>query len=441
MEEDPPTSSTEPTNLPTPDTVIQPAAAPVEPIAEPAAIVPEASGPAEPKVATPANTTIEPTEIVEPAPAPVIGNLVDKPAVATAEVVPTPAAPSANTEGMPAGAVVIEAPVSESSSAESGSVVSTLVPDGSPSVGKDTASAPGMIYSHNSLARAKEGKMRKLKMVVFFVILPIILGAAGYTYFWMLPAKYADTYLSTVKPAYSDQSGKMKVVYDSFSRSVFSVDDNPPASDKKDLDEVKPMIDAAISSTSTLKSKNHLKVLPGTAWLHKVADTNKKYKAMQQYVTDSGKLLNDYQALTTYISKVDDIQVADNDQLALGLEKAVAVLSDRSLAAADLDAKTALAALTPIVASFKQLQVPADVKQDQDAGVGAIDGVISALNEIDAGISTGTPNQITSGAAHLQQAFTTLDNLDKTTGQADHLQHDSSIHQQITALQAAKPLN
>src|SRR5262249_30882117 len=86
-------------------------------------------------------------------------------------------------------------------------------------------------------------------------------------YFWFLPAHFASQYLDAVKQPYQQQSAQLPVVYDSLHRKVFSSTTTSSASNNKDIAYINGVLRTAQSNTDALKAKNHLTVLPGTAWV------------------------------------------------------------------------------------------------------------------------------------------------------------------------------
>lgn len=287
------------------------------------------------------------------------------------------------------------------------------------------------------MKHARVGKSRRgLTLLITGLILIGLIGG-GYVYFWMLPARYADNYLSAVRPAYNNQSAKMKTAFDSFKLPILSSKDTTEDSDKKDLETIKSATDAALSSTSTLKSKNQLKTLPGTAWTSKTKEANQKYEAMQKYVTDSDNFLKDYQTLTSYVDQF--AQLSNSGKLDAMFTQAGVLASARPNQVIPA-VKAALAATSPVLSTLQQLNPPADLKQVSDDLVKDVNSLYSALTEIDKGIAGQNAEQINNGSVHFAQALASFSNIQNFQDAVDKLQTDSAIYSQITKLQAEKPL-
>jgi hypothetical protein len=291
----------------------------------------------------------------------------------------------------------------------------------------------GVVFGHNSQSSIR--RSRKGLIVGGVAVLLVLVG--GLVYFWYLPTQAANKYLSDIKPAYEDQASKLKTAYGTFQKPVFTNNDSTPEEDAKDLADIKSATDAAVSSTDALQKKNHLKLLPGTAWLPSVSKAGKQSKALEQYTSDSTKFLKDYKLLGDYLGQFDQTFTPQLDQVgnALGDFGAATTPAKELAGIKDVSAK-----LTAVIDSLKKLNPPPDLKQLNDNLINGLDSMNKAAGVIAAGLSSRNQIQVEEGYNQLLKSESSLSDI-SATDINNKLQHDSQISKEIETLKSAKPLN
>jgi hypothetical protein len=308
----------------------------------------------------------------------------------------------------------------------------------SPASGSAQFSNPPVdIYSANSQAIKKANLVRNIH---WRIVIPIILGGFGILllfYFIILPIYWANNYLSSIKAPYNTQTASMTTVYISFSRPVFTSNTTTDQSDSVDLSYTQGVITKGLSATTSLKSKNHLIVLPLTTWLHPVSKANKQYIAMKQYVGDSKSFLSDYQTLSTYITQLEKIQQNQAPQV----NSSIAALAQANNASQLLTAsQNATAALGAFITSLKTLHPSIDVQGLNTNLITNFNTVNVALLGVTNGIETRNSAELSESGAQLQSGAISLGQA-LNINTASLLQNNSVIKQQINKLQSEHPLN
>ena len=271
-----------------------------------------------------------------------------------------------------------------------------------------------------------------IEALVIIIVIVVIVFVGGFVY-----QNSADTkYHTAVKPAYDKQSTQMAVVYKSFGRPVFSSNDSTPDSDKQDLSFINTAIQDAQSETNNLTTQNKLMIVPGLSWMSSVSKTSKENTAVKQYINDSNAFLTNYQTLSTYVTQLEKIE---NTQLTAFTDSVNQVSDATSLTELSTTTGNASKKLSTTIDSLRTLKPTSDVQKINTDLINDLDNMNTDLKNIAAGADAKNSAAISSAANKLVQDSTTLEAF-AGTDVASILQGDSQIHQQITKLEAEKPL-
>ena len=293
------------------------------------------------------------------------------------------------------------------------------------------------IISSGSIEKGANARRRKIILisVVSSISFLVIFVAV---YFWILPAHWASAYSSKVKTAYNQQTTKMNVVYESFSRPGYNPGQTTLAGDEQDYSYTEGVIKDAQTDTTTLAAQNHLTLWPGMSLLPAAAKAKKEYQAIGSYVAQSNAYLSDYQETAVYLGKF--LTVADTD-LPQVLGALAAFGNARTLAAFTASSQAASPVISQFVTDLSALQPSPDLKQTNDDLIDANSQLKTGLDGMNQAISVKDLNELILNAEQVQQAGAKLQALGQTSI-AQELQGDSShLKSQIAALKSANPLN
>jgi hypothetical protein len=265
--------------------------------------------------------------------------------------------------------------------------------------------------------------------IVFFILL---IGAA--TYLWILPTRWANIYINNTKPLYLKQSSQMTTAFESLGRPVFN-EYTTVATDKQDFAYISNALTIATNSTNTLKAKNHLTVLLGTTWLHKVSTTNTEYQAMQQYVSDSQIFLSDYKELLIYAEQIEQVGQVQLPPLANDFDAIEATTNNSALLAALQQTTTDLQNFSDQV---KGLKPSPDLTQFNEDLLSDLSGMNSSLQGLVSALQGNISANISDLFAELETSFSNFIDLLNTNPTAN-IQTNSIINGQITSLEAEHP--
>jgi len=297
---------------------------------------------------------------------------------------------------------------------------------------------PVIVSGKKKKERYKLPKFRQLNLWSIFtaiLFLAIIGGAASYL--WFLPIHWSSAYTNKIQPDYIKQAGQMTVVYESFTRPIFSGSNASATSNSEDLTYTAGVLLTASAGTNSLRLANHLTILPGTTFLHKVATANQEYQAMQQYVSDSQTLIADYSMLVTYIQKFSvlaqtQLGTLQNDLNNLGLSSANPSTIEPALQTTTTD-------LQNITNQVKALKPSSDLEQFNNDLLGDLHGMDNSLQGLLSVLQGNTSVDLVSSSGELQTAVTNYITL-LGTNPFVNLQTDSTLHSQIVSLEAETPL-
>lgn len=268
-------------------------------------------------------------------------------------------------------------------------------------------------------------------LIILFVL---VIGVVSYG--WLLPNYWASNFISSVKSPYQKQAAQMTIVYQTLGRSVFN-GSGTGASDDQDMSDIKSALKSATNDTAALASADHLIVLPGTNWSHKVSKANNEHQAMQQYISDSKTLIANYSTLMTYIQQFgqigqDKIQLVANDLVTMQNE-AGNTSAVRSIA------QTTTTDLQDLDNQLKTLKPSADVQQFNGDLITAISGMQSSLQSVLAAVQGNSSVDVIGAIGQYKTSFNDLVTL-TNTAPTIHIQTSSTLHDEITNLQAEHPI-
>jgi hypothetical protein len=293
-------------------------------------------------------------------------------------------------------------------------------------------STPDLLVTEKPKSSYKTLYLSLVSALIFLIVI------SGIVYFFIFPSRWDNKYLSSVKTAYNSQSNQMLTVYESLSRPVFASNNSSVASDTKDLAYANSVIKKANSSTSSLSSANHLTVLPGTKILGSVKQTDKKYKAMRQYITDSQNFLTDYQSVSTYMSQFNSIA---STQLTPLFDKINSYNIGPNTSTDQLltISQNSAASIDGIVTSLDGLNPPPDLNNFHTSLVNDLNAWSNDFLGIANGINNNNYQLFVTSANNLDQDANKLIAL-ASSDFAGNFQRDSKIHKEVVKLETENPL-
>ncbi len=299
-----------------------------------------------------------------------------------------------------------------------------------PAVAPDPApEKPSLTYRPPTIV-AKGRNRQKIARVSLIVLLVIVLmGIVGFQ-------KYQNSkYFSKVRPLYVNQSSQMKLVYQSFSRPVFSSNKSTQQGDKEDLQYINAAIKQANADTATLRGQNKFIGIPLVKMIPGLSDGNKQSSAMQNYLSDCADFLSTYQKLATYTQGLDNLETSFNEFS----NALVNMLKDTTPSQISTDSLSASTTVNSTLSALNKLDPPPDLIQFNAQLIGALKPVATDLDGITTGVNSKNANQIVNSDNNLVHDLQALGKV-LDTDLAGKLQNGSQISRQIKKLQSEAPL-
>jgi hypothetical protein len=291
-----------------------------------------------------------------------------------------------------------------------------------------------VIFGQNTNYKIPKANRFKMWLIISGIVLFILLIGAA-LYLWILPTRWANIYINNTKPLYLKQSSQMTTAFKSLGRPVFN-EYTTAATDKQDFAYISSVLTTATNSTNALKAKDHLTVLLGTTWLHKVSSTNTEHQAMQQYVSDSQIFLSDYKELLIYTEQIEQIGQVQLPPLANDFDAIEATTNNPALLTALQQTTTDLQNFSDQV---KGLKPSPDLTQFNEDLLSDLSGMNSSLQGLVSALQGNISANISDLFAELETSFSNFVDLLNTNPTAN-IQTNSIINGQITSLEAEHPL-
>jgi hypothetical protein len=355
----------------------------------------------------------------EPTPEPVAPTTFTAPQVIM-PTEPTASQPVATVTPIAPEAVTTPLPVTENP------IVTTATPSG-PTImaGQDASSYKSPTPSRVKILLIAGGS------VIVLLLVGVVL------YLKVLPQQDASSYTKTIPPLYKQQTADMTSVYQTLDRQVFVSNDSSQATDTSDLSYITNAIQTANASTSALKAKNHLTVLPGTAGMSSLAKADIQYKAMQTYVTDSQNFLSVYKSYVNYVSALNTMSTTQLAPLVADLGTITASAGSQSAILSAVQQTTTQ--LTCFSTQIKKLTPPTDLQQYNTSLLNDLTGMNSSLTDLSSSLQGNTSVNLDNALGGFQTAINNFYNLLNTNPTAS-LPTNSALHTDVVALQAENPL-
>lgn len=260
---------------------------------------------------------------------------------------------------------------------------------------------------------------------------------------WILPSIWANSYLSTIKPLYTQQTTAMQGMYRSMYLPVFTINGTGESTNQTQLSEAQQATQQALSATNALAAKDHLTVIPGSTWIHSVSRANGDYQAMQQYVSGSQQVISNYTTLITYIQGLIKIEQTKLPPLLNDFNQLNTNPANESHAALVSTLLTILQTTTANLQSFTQaanaLKPSADLQQFQSDLLNDLSSMQSSLQVLISALQGNVSSAILNALGEFNTSssdFNTLLSSKPTTG----LPTSSLLHSQIVVLQGENPV-
>jgi hypothetical protein len=301
-----------------------------------------------------------------------------------------------------------------------------------------TTQQPPVIYSQNESERFTKPHSRKLLKLLSVATL-IVLATGAVLYFWVFPSTWSNSYLKTIKPVYGKQADQMSAIYSMFEKINPSINNSTvsTATLQQKYNYDSSAIGTAITLTNTIKSDDHLTVLPGTTWLHSISKANSQYRAMQKYTADSLTFLQDYKLLVNYAWQSDQILDQQIPILNNGLDSlnTSQTLSELTVALNNLTTD-----LQVSIDKISVLKPSPDLQTFNSNLLSALSGMESALSTQVSDIQNNSPSAFKAQAATYASYYTKLSNL-LGSNPLENIHTSSTINSQLTTVKEESPLD
>ena len=292
-----------------------------------------------------------------------------------------------------------------------------------------------MTYIQNQKLKTprKAHKARRFILLGFALIVILAIGI----YYLILPGQLDSHYLNTIRAVYAQQQAQIGIVDKTFSNPVFTTHTVSPSSQAQDLASISAVIQNATAATNTLAAKNSLTLLPGTERFSAVAQTSKRYKAMQEYINDSKTFLANYQADITYITQFR--QIENSAQLPAFFTAMTTV--DHATTATQLlaAAHSASVDVNNITKSLHALNAPADFQQINASLAATVNDTNNAFVDIITGVQGENAEQVANSILSFNAAARPLQGF-STTDVSSNIDRQSQAYQEMIQLRTEHPL-
>jgi hypothetical protein len=292
-----------------------------------------------------------------------------------------------------------------------------------------------MTYIQNQKIKTPRKAHKGRRFILLGFALLVLLGIG--IYYLILPGQLDSHYLKTIRAVYAEQQTQIGIVDKTFSNAVFTTHTVSPTSQAQDLASISTAIQNATAATNTLAAKNSLTQLPGTEQFNSVAQTSKRYKAMQEYINDSKTSLANYQADITYITQFR--QIENSSQLPAFFTAMTTV--DHATTATQLlaAAHSASVDVNNITKSLHGLAAPADFQQTNASLAATVNDTNNAFVDIITGVPGENSEQVANSIISFNAAARPLQGFSATNVSGD-INRQSEAYQEMIQLRTEHPL-
>lgn len=259
-------------------------------------------------------------------------------------------------------------------------------------------------------------------------VLVVVLLALGY--FFVVPTLQVNGYAKSSKPSHNEINDKMLLVYDNFTKPVFTSADTTAASDQIDIDSGKNAVkDANAILDANSATLTGFKPLPLMSWLTRYHNAQQLATDEKSYVSKSRAFLKDYSALLAYIDQSTAIE-AKAETTSKNLQDNLQNASDVASLTKLLD--SAVSQLQPLVDQEQALVPPSYLKDEQSSSLTDTKNFLNTLKDLSAAVKSLNVDQIQADGDKVNQEITDSQSADEKFVAALH--KSSPIQLEINSL-------